>query len=527
MKAFSALIDGLVFSPRRSVKMRLLQGYFRKVPDPDRGYGLAALTNTLKFAHAKPALIRAVVADRVDPVLFAASYDFVGDLAETAALIWPARANEGAVPAISEVVERLGSVRKDEVVGAITDWLDRLDADGRYALLKLITGAMRVGVSTRLARAALADLGSVPVDAIEEVWHGLEPPYGSLFAWIEGRSGPPAIDNSLCFRPLMLANSISESDLMTFRPDDYAAEWKWDGIRIQLVARGGEARIYSRTGDDVSESFPDLTTHLDFDAVLDGELLVARNGEVASFNDLQQRLGRKRVSAAIQGQFPVHVRLYDILFEGGSDLRPLAFEERRRRLEAWYRRLRPERIDLSPIVPFDDWDHLARIREGTRAAGIEGLMIKRRDSVYVSGRPRGPWFKWKRDPLGVDCVLMYAQRGHGKRSSFYSDYTLGCWRDDDDGRQLVPVAKAYFGFTDAELLALDKWVRAHTVDRFGPVRAVAPELVIEIAFDSVHPSKRHKSGVAMRFPRIRRIRWDKPAEEADTLFGLTALIQTS
>ena len=528
MKAFAALIDGLVFAPRRSVKLRLLQQYFREVPDPDRGYGLAALTSDLEFTHAKPAVIRAVAAERVDPVLFAASYDFVGDLAETAALIWPERPEQVAGPRLSEVVKRLAVAPKDQVAALIVEWLDRLDERGRYAMLKLITGAMRVGVSARLAKTALAGLGPVSLEAIEEAWHGLEPPYGSLFAWIESRSGPPAVDQGLGFRPLMLANPMAEADLAVLRADDHAAEWKWDGIRVQLAARGSEGRIYSRTGDDISGAFPEISDQLDFHAVLDGELLVARNGAIAPFNDLQQRLGRKRVSPALLANFPAHVRLYDILFEGATDLRSLPFAERRQRLEIWYRRTQPPRMDLSPMVAFHDWDHLARIREGTRAAGIEGLMIKRRDSAYTPGRPKGPWFKWKRDPLTVDCVLMYAKRGHGKRSSFYSDYTFGCWRDGKgDDRKLVPVAKAYFGFTDSELVALDRWVRTNTVERYGPVRAVASGLVVEIAFDSVHPSNRHKSGVAMRFPRVRRIRWDKPAAEADTLAGVRFLLQTT
>jgi len=528
MKAFATLIDGLVFSPRRSVKIRLLQRYLREVPDPDRGYGLAALTGGIAFAHAKPTLIRALVADRVDPVLFASSYDFVGDLAETVSLIWPTRGEQNAAPNLSHVVDRLASAHKEEVAGLIAEWLDHLDSSGRYALLKLITGAMRVGVSARLAKTALAGLGSIPLEAIEETWHGLEPPYAPLFAWIEGRSGPPAIEDSLGFLPLMLATPLAETDLSALSAEDHIAEWKWDGIRVQLVARNGKARIYSRTGDDVSAAFPDVVANLDFDAVLDGELLVVRNGAIAPFNDLQQRLGRKRVLASMLKNFPAHVRLYDILFDGTTDLRFLPLAERRQRLEAWYRQIRPPRMDLSPLVSFNDWNHLARIRASSRSAGIEGVMIKRRDSAYLSGRPRGPWFKWKRDSLTVDCVLMYAQRGHGKRSSFYSDYTLGCWRDGKgDERELVPVAKAYSGFTDAELVALDKWVRTHTVERYGPVRAVTPGLVLEIAFDSVHASKRHKSGVAMRFPRVRRIRWDKPATEADTLADIKLLLETT
>jgi DNA ligase-1 len=220
------------------------------------------------------------------------------------------------------------------------------------------------------------------------------------------------------------------------------------------------------------------------------------------------------------------LRLYDLLFEGEEDLRALPFAERRRRLEAWYGRERPAFMDLSPLIAFQTWDRLRDLRQGARDRGIEGLMLKRRDSPYLAGRPKGPWFKWKRDPLVADAVLMYAQRGHGKRSSLYSDYTFGAWREGPDGApELVPIGKAYFGFTDQELRELDRWVRNNTLERFGPVRAVAPGLVLEVAFDAVAPSKRHKSGLALRFPRIHRIRWDKPVEEADRLEALERLME--
>jgi DNA ligase-1 len=264
----------------------------------------------------------------------------------------------------------------------------------------------------------------------------------------------------------------------------------------------------------------DRVDHMLFDAVLDGELLVARDGVVAPFTDLQQRLNRKSVTAAMLRDGPAWVRLYDILFDGEEDLRGLSFVERRARLERWFEAVQPRRMDLSPMVPFTAWDELVALREGARDNGIEGLMLKRRDSAYLAGRPKGPWFKWKRGALTLDTVMMYAQRGHGKRSSYYSDYTFGVWR----GEELVPVGKAYSGFTDAELIELDRWVRNHTTRRYGPVREVEAGLVLEVAFDSVHPSNRHKSGLAMRFPRIHRIRWDKPAHEADRLETLAAMV---
>jgi DNA ligase-1 len=413
-------------------------------------------------------------------------------------------------------------------------WLDALDATGRWALLKLVTSGLRVGVSARLAKTALAEIAGVPagVDlaAVEEVWHALSPPYAPLFAWLTRGAPRPDPGRAPSFRPLMLANPIESDELVALDPAAYRAEWKWDGIRVQLVARHGHRCVYSRTGDEIGKAFPEIVEAMDFDAVLDGELLVGRAVEtdalfetryrVAPFNDLQQRLNRKTVTAKQLAEFPAFVRLYDILYDGDEDLRELPFDARRARLEAWYGAVPRRRFDLSPLIGFATWPELADRRDGARQNAIEGLMLKRADSPYIAGRPKGPWFKWKRGPLTVDCVLMYAQRGHGKRSSYYSDYTFGCWRE----KELVPVGKAYFGFTDAELNQLDRWVRNHTVNRFGPVREVEPGLVFEVAFDSVHRSGRHRSGLAMRFPRINRIRWDKPPEEADRLDTLERLI---
>jgi DNA ligase-1 len=520
VRAFAELLDALVFTPSRNGKIRLMVDYFRHVPDPERGWGLAALTGALTFSAAKPAAVRGLVMERVDPVLFGWSHDFVGDLAETVALIWPERPGANREPSLSEVVEGLFEAHRGAAIGLLERWLDALDATGRFALIKLITGSLRVGVSARLAKTALAELGGQDVDAIEELWHGLTPPYAPLFAWLDGRAPRPAVSAGAGFRPLMLANPLEDVDIAGLDAAAYRAEWKWDGIRVQLVARGGDRRVYSRTGDDVGRAFPDVLDAMDFDAVLDGELLVVRDGRVAPFNDLQQRLNRKTVTARMLADYPAHVRLYDILFDGDEDLRALTFEARRARLEAWHARIGPRRMDLSPMIPFRAWEELAEHRAGAREAAIEGLMLKRADSAYVPGRPKGPWFKWKRGALTLDVVVMYAQRGHGKRSSFYSDYTFGAWRGDE----LVPVGKAYSGFTDEELVRMDRWIRNNTVRRFGPVREVAPGLVLEVAFDSVHRSTRHKSGVAMRFPRVHRIRWDKPPGEADRLETLERLI---
>ena len=542
MRAFAELLDRLSFTPSRNAKLVLVRDYLAGAPDPARGYALAALTGELVFDTAKPAMIRRAVEARVDPVLFGWSYDYVGDLAETAALIWPARPGANAEPALEAVVDTLQAAHRQSAQALIEGWLDALDAQGRWALLKLLTGGLRVGLSARLAKQAAADLAAhnhqpIALADIEEVWHAQSPPYAELFAWLEGRGPRPNPDAPGRFRPVMLAQAVDEATgFSRLDPSDYAAEWKWDGIRVQLVRERGAdglmvARLYSRTGDEISGAFPDLMAAVEFEGAVDGELLVLRDGQVAPFGDLQQRLNRKTVSPTVMAQYPAGVRAYDLLAEGGRDLRALPFTERRTRLEGFVGRHGGAGLDLSPLVAFDRWDELAAIRAAPPAGdpmAAEGLMLTRWDSVYEAGRPKGPWFKWKRDPRLIDAVLMYAQRGHGKRSSFYSDFTFGVWVSEPAGWTLTPVGKAYFGFTDEALKQLDKFVRDHTVERFGPVRSVRADrgfgLVLEVAFEGLQRSSRHKSGVAMRFPRISRIRWDKPAAEADTLETVEALL---
>ena len=545
MKAFAALLDRLSFEPSRNGKLRLIETYLRTEPDPERGYGLAAMTGSLKFRHATPALVRVLLRDRVDPLLFDLSYQFVGDLSETVALLWPEPAAKGAPPELSTVVETLAATTRAAFPAQLATWLDALDPTGRWALLKLITGSMRIGVSARIAKTALAALGARDVNDIEDVWHGLEPPFVALFAWLEGTGPEMATVNPAPFRPPMLAHPLLERDMAGLDPGDFSAEWKWDGIRVSAVTgqSGNDptvARLFSRTGEDVSLAFPDLLQSIAADrfgtATIDGELLVVRDGLVQPFGVLQQRLNRKTVSARLIADFPIGLRAYDMLADGAEDLRSLPFAARRKRLEAFVARLQDPRITLSPLVPFTDWEHLTRIRADPFAAGagddadaIEGLMLKRRDSPYVIGRPRGLWFKWKRDPFNVDAVLMYAQLGSGKRSSLYSDFTFGVWRPGAAGDELVPVGKAYFGFTDEELSEINRFVRANTVSKYGPVREIRHTdtigLVFEIAFEGLNRSTRHKSGIAMRFPRISRIRWDKPPGDADRLATLTAMLK--
>jgi DNA ligase-1 len=612
MNRFAELLDRLAYEPSRNNKLRLMADYFRSTPDPERGNALAALTGALSFQHAKPGLIRALIAERTDPVLFELSYDYVGDLSETVALMWPApqsdissashtalsisspqarsvpspacgegvgrgqaasaepdgsplpipppQAGEGAdrlrgardqhafgighnsgaaAPSLSSVIETLSTLGKSQLPAQLARWLDTLDETGRWALLKLVTGGLRIGVSARLAKTAAAALSDKDPNEIEILWPGLSPPYVELFAWLEGRAERPLTLDPVPFRPAMLAHAIEEGDFAGLDPQQFMAEWKWDGTRVQAVAGTGPngqptARLYSRTGEDISKSFPDLIEALRLPGAIDGELLIVREGRVQSFNVLQQRLNRKAVTPKLLTEFPAHLRAYDLLVDGDADLRDLPFAERRAQLERFIARLNDPRVDISPLVPFDSWQALAAARADPAAAdadadAVEGIMLKRRDSTYLPGRPKGPWWKWKRDPMIVDAVLMYAQRGHGKRSSYYSDYTFGVWTKVEQGDELVPVGKAYFGFTDEELLQIDRYVRRNTIERFGPVREVTHTgdqgLVFEVAFEGLQRSTRHKSGLAMRFPRINRLRWDKPPREADRLETLERMLQ--
>ncbi|MFN5407241.1 ATP-dependent DNA ligase [Bradyrhizobium sp.] len=644
MNRFAELLDRLAYEPGRNNKLRLLTAYFREAEDPDRGYALGALTGALSFKHAKPALIRDLIAARTDPVLFALSYDYVGDLSETVALMWPkggahqqqhvagsprpqpsptrgegaqlrvalapgmpsamgptastgraastagtasnvaqtdilrssapalsipsplvgegqgggvptgslpealppgahaAGHNNPPPPTLTEVVTTLRTLGKTEMPRQLAQWLDELDETGRWALLKLVTGALRIGISARLAKTAAAALGDKDPHEVELVWPGLSPPYLDLFAWLEGRGDKPVNSDPAPFRPVMLAHAVEDDDFESMNAADYIAEWKWDGIRVQAVSgRDTDGRIvtrlYSRSGEDITPSFPDLLPSLHLPGALDGELLVVREKRVQSFNVLQQRLNRKTVSPKLMKEYPIHLRAYDLLGDEGSDLRERPFAERREQLEAFIRRLDDPRVDLSPTIAFASWDELKAARANPASAGagddaeaVEGVMLKRRDAPYLPGRPKGQWWKWKHDPHIIDAVLMYAQRGHGKRSSYYSDYTFGVWTAGEAGDQLVPVGKAYFGFTDEELLQIDRFVRRNTTEKFGPVRHVVHEpeqgLVLEVAFEGLQRSPRHKSGIAMRFPRINRLRWDKPPRDADRLETLERLLKS-
>ena len=521
MRAFSQLLDDLVYTRSRNTKLKLIGDYLKATPDPDRGIALAALTGTLDIPHVKPAVVRGLVEERIDPVLFRMSRDYVGDSAETISLLWQTSAEgepeiDDATVSIAKAIERLRIASKMDAPKVLAELLDHLDASGRYALLKLAMGALRVGISARLAKQALADAFGIDVEAVEEVWHGLAPPYLELFDWAEGRGPQPTARDVPVFRPFMLAHPLEDTQ----------------GLARRLCG-GVEMGRHSRPARSHRRPNPDLQPHRrrhrrklpgDRRNLCDGRRsrrgiarARLRPGHGRPPWRRRRQLQRAPAKARPQERQPENARdairpssgCTTSCSTGRKTCASWAGRDRRTRLERFVPRLDPERFDLSQLIEARTFEELEELRTGARDAAIEGMMLKKRDSPYVAGRRTGLWYKWKRDPLTADCVLMYAQRGSGKRSSYYSDYTFGCWNEQDE---LLPVGKAYFGFTDEELRWIDRWVRNHTVQRFGPVREVEKGLVLEVAFNSIHKSKRHKSGLAMRFPRISRIRTDKPAE---------------
>ena len=531
MRAFSQLLDDLVYTRSRNSKLRLIGDYLKETPDPDRGYGLAALTGTLDIparqAGGDPRPGRR--ADRSRPVLHEPRlcrrfrprpFRCCGPAAPASPEL------DDATISISSAIERLRSASKLDAPRALADMLDHLDASGRFALLKLATGGLRVGINARLAKQALATAFGLEVEAVEEVWHGLRPPFGELFDWAEGRAEQPAVRDVPVFRPFMLAHPLDETKVSLA---DYAAEWKWDGIRVQIVHAGDETRLYSRTGDDISAAASPTSPRPSRRTVSrTASCLCAAKRRVRAWKSNRRpastrfssgsgaRTSAPGCSALIPPSFGFTTSCSMATRICASCPGPTAASGS----NGSQRRSIPERFDVSQLIAANSFEALEELRTSARDVAIEGIMLKRRDSTYVAGRRTGLWYKWKRDPLTADCVLMYAQRGSGKRSSYYSDYTFGCWTEEGE---LLPVGKAYFGFTDEELKWLDRWVRGHTVQRFGPVREVEKGLVLEVAFDSIHTSSRHKSGLAMRFPRVSRIRTDKPAAEADRIATLRAM----
>jgi DNA ligase 1 len=529
MKHFADLLEALTFAPSRNRKIMLLVRYFEQVPDPDRGFALAALTDRLSFSSAKPALFKALIAQRIDPVLFGFSYDFVGDLAETVSLCWPTDKFAEDLP-LSMVVHTLKSTSRSDAPTILADMLDHLDPSSRFALIKMATGGLRVGVSSGIVRQALSRMSGKSEEEIEDIWHAGGPPFAELFQWLGNKGPKPETGSGPRWRSFMLAHPLGADDIARLSPQDFLAEWKWDGIRVQALSDGRQTWLYSRSGEDITSAFPDVVLPEGFSGAIDGELLAKRQDKdilsPGTFNDLQQRLNRKSPTAKLLASNPVFLRAYDLLFHDRQDLRELSTLERRFKLAEAIAPFGGSDVDVSLAFEFEDFEALDRLRQMPPDPAIEGVMLKRKDAPYQAGRTAGLWYKWKKAPLTADVVLMYAQRGHGKRSGIYSDFTFGAW--SDDGAVLLPVGKAYSGFTDDELAGIDRYVRENTIDRFGPVRSVkaGPEqgLVFEIEFEGIGFSTRHKSGIALRFPRVSRLRFDKLPKDADTVASLKALI---
>jgi DNA ligase-1 len=467
--------------------------------------------------------------------LFEEAYDSVGDLAETIALILPPPEAASALPLHRWILDRLGTLRtlaEAEQKAALLRYWAELDQHQRFVFNKLITGGFRVGVSALLVIRALAEFTGLDAKLISHRLAGDWQPTPENYAALVSLDAQN-FDISKPY-PFFLAHPVDDAQTLESQLGnraDWQAEWKWDGIRGQLVKRDGEIFIWSRGEELVSAQFPELIAAAKVlpDCVLDGEILPNKDGQMMPFAVLQKRLGRKNPAKKILSEAPVIFLAYDVLEIAGEDIRQQPLHQRRDRLhEIIYSVPRagdkPNLLQLSDIVRAPSWATLAAARGESRERGCEGLMLKRRDSVYGVGRTRGDWWKWKLAPMTADAVLVYAQRGHGKRASLYSDYTFAIWKTIDGARQLVSFAKAYSGLTNEEITTVDAFIRKNTLEKFGPVRTVKPELVFELGFEGIQRSKRHKSGVAVRFPRMLRMRTDKLAEEADSLESLAHLL---
>ncbi|MGV7209194.1 ATP-dependent DNA ligase [Oxalobacteraceae bacterium A2-2] len=543
MRDFARLYAELDETTATNRKLAALQEYFRQAAPQDAAWAVYFLAGGKPRQAVPVKLLRqyAIEFSGLDDWLFDECYHAVGDLAETIAYILPAptqRSDSGLADWIELGIAPLRGAAPEAIRTALFLYWDQLETRERFLLTKLIGGGMRVGVSRLLVTRALSNVAGLDSKLIAQ----------RLMGWTDGSVSPtaagylqllaPATDNEHALRggqpyPFFLAHALTQDPAQALgQLADWQVEWKYDGMRAQLVSRGGQVWLWSRGEDLVTGRFPELAAlTLPDGVVIDGELLVWRAGAVpAPFADLQKRMGRKTVSARLLGEFPVVLVAYDLLELDGRDLRGEPQHERRRLLEQFHAMMVAQRgvpqLRLSPLVQAGSWQDLARIRNESRERGVEGMMLKARDARYGVGRTKdvGTWWKWKIDPYSVDAVLIYAQAGHGRRASLYTDYTFAVWEDDGGGRKLVPFAKAYSGLTDAEIAQVDQAIRKTTIEKFGPVRSVTPSMVFEIGFEAIAPSPRHKSGIAVRFPRILRRREDKTIEEADTLDALKNLL---
>lgn len=533
MRRFTRLFDELDGTTRTTLKVEALERYFREAPPEDAAWALWFLTGRRAKRAVNTRLLREWVAEEAGLPLWLveASYAEVGDLAETLALLLPPGSGGTDLPLHRVARERvlaLADLDEEEKRRRVVETWGLFGTRERLVWHKLITGGFRVGAGKKLVTRALAGVVGVPPAVLAHRITGAWTP--SAETWARITSEDEVEDAPARPYPFLLAHPLDGPPAEELGDrDGWQAEWKWDGIRAQLLHRAGELLLWSRGEELVTHQFPELQAlegALPDGLVLDGEILGWKGGEPMPFGALQRRLGRKRVGPKLLREVPVAFQAYDILERDGADVRARPLAERRAALEDVAAEVAdaalapPGLLRLSPVVETGGWEELEALREGSRDRGVEGFMLKRLDAAYEVGRPRGVWWKWKVEPLTLDAVMIYAQQGHGRRAGLHTDYTFGVWKGDE----LVPVAKAYTGLTDAEIRKLDRWIRRHTVERFGPVRSVEAQQVFELAFDGIRASTRHKSGVALRFPRMARWRADKPASEAATLDEVEALL---
>lgn len=528
MQAFTELFDRLDRTNKTNEKVEALVDHFSTASPADAAWAFYFLSGRKPRQIVPSAKLRvwATEAAGIPEWLFQESRNTVGDTAETIALLLPETGEKLATP-FHVLVERdllpLRGSPEDVQRAAVHAAWSAMDRSQRFVYNKLITGAFRVGVSQQLVLRALSQLTEIPADVLAHRAMGDWEPTPEFFLSLTAEHDATAEVPIARPFPFHLAHPL-EDDVETLGEiGEWQAEWKWDGIRAQLIRRAGEVFIWSRGEELITERFPELAeaaASLPDGTVLDGEILPWVAERVLPFTELQKRIGRKNLSAKILRDVPVILQAYDIIEHGGRDIRELEFAARRGLLEELLAAAGLGAIRPTEALRAASWPSLAELRERSRELGVEGFMLKRLASPYRAGRHRGDWWKWKIDPLTIDAVLIYAQRGSGKRANLFTDYTFAVWREGE----LVPFAKAYSGLTDAEIRVVDRFIRANTVETFGPVRSVKPELVFEIAFENIQRSSRHKSGVAVRFPRIVRQRPDKSIEQADSLSAIHEIL---
>lgn len=527
MKDFSELISAIEITNKTNAKIDALVSYFKYANDKDKLWLIALFTGKRPSRPVKTTLMKewCMELTNLPEWLFLESYGTVGDLGETLALLLPENTSTIEKPLhiwMEELIQLKPKTDEEKKEYVIKAW-HGLNAQERLIFNKLIGGSFRIGVSKKTLINALAKLTGIEANRLMHSiignWDINSISFEELIA-----GDHINYDNSKPY-PFCLAYALEKEPQELGNLDEWQIEYKWDGIRGQIIKRNNEVYIWSRGEELVTKQFPELVEliqKLQGDFVLDGEILAKKDNAVLLFNDLQKRLNRKNVTKKLMEEVPVGFYVYDLLEIDGKDIRQSSMQERRRLLEELFQnnKIDSEYLQLSELISTENWSYLHEIRNEARKFNSEGLMLKRKDSAYHVGRKKGDWWKWKVDPLTIDTVMIYAQRGSGRRSSKYTDYTFAVKKDD----ALVTVAKAYSGLTDKEITEISRWVNKNALEKFGPVRTVKPELVFEIAFEGIAFSKRHKSGVALRFPRIKRWRKDKVAAEIDTIESVKSLI---